>query len=376
MNQHNTTDTELLEFLSLEFPLEIQREDGFMDIVGVQYHENTITQIYAYFLNTEINPEISRLFLDSLLEVIASKDNRKIDNLEFDDFKCNLEVVTSKGNRVDLVIESKTEDEFSLETKSALIIENKIYSGVWNDLQDYYESNNTNVLRKQGILLTLKKHKISDDLKDIFINVTHSEWIDQIKSNGLPSNLSLNKYVYLNDFINNMENLTQSNSMNEDAKFFFKHASKVLRAKKTHDEAYIYVINQLKIVAEKIGWKFYGNSSSWRHIWDADKEAQVYFSLVFENIISEQPEITIYLEIYKDALNRYDEFSNLLNENGFFNNLTLATKSTRGYAHLAYKTYKLDFSQIEDLSGYIYDKLNEDFIIAYKLIESNIKLEN
>ncbi|WP_448522327.1 PD-(D/E)XK nuclease family protein [Schleiferia thermophila] len=370
MSKATDYDKDLIDFLLLEIPEPKQRQDGFMDIVGVQYHENTITQIYSYFLNRERSPDISDLFLESIIDLVMIKTNRT-ERLEFDNLFCSLEYQTNKGNQIDLVIASTSEGENGKQiSKSALIIENKIFSGVHNDLHDYYDS--VDATNKVGILLTLRRHNIPNDLQNKFINITHSEWMLQIKSRGLPTNLTYNNYVYLNDFINNMENLTDSNAMNTDAKFFFQYPSKVLRAKQTHDAAYNYIVSQLRIVAEKLGWSFYGNSWSWRHFWDSKNQAQVYFAIVLDKAVSEQPELTIFLEIYKDALKRETEFRQLLNENDFYKLLDDDKKSNSSWAHLAYKSYRLQLNDLERLSDYLYDKLQEDFMPAYNLLTNNL----
>lgn len=363
-------DKELVNFLLLDIPELTQRQDGFMDIAGIQYHENTITQIYSYFLDREKNQDISDLFLESIIDLVTIKSNQT-ERLEFDNLYCSLEYRTNKGNRIDLVITSTSKGETGKQTtKSALIIENKIFSSVHNDLHDYYDS--IDAMQKVGILLTLRPINIQNELKDKFINITHSEWISQLKSRGLPTNLTYNNYVYLNDFINNMENLTDKNTMNTDAKFFFQYPSKVLRAKQTHDAAYNYVISQLRIVADKLGWNFYGNSWSWRHFWDSKNQAQVYFAIVLDKAVSEQPELTIFLEIYKDALKREIEFRQLLNKNGFYKYLDDDKKSNLSWAHLAFKTYKLQLEDLEGLSDYLYDKLQRDFMPPYQLLTSNL----
>lgn len=373
MSKVTNLDNDLIEFLLLEIPEPKQYDDGFLDIVGVQYHENTITQIYSYFLNRERNPEISDLFLESLIDIVLVK-MKQIERLEFDNLYCHLEYRTKKGNRIDLVIESSTEIYVGKQsTKSALIIENKIFSGVQNDLHDYYDSVDAN--KKVGILLTLRPFNISSDLNDKFINITHSEWMQRVKSRGLPTNLSVNNYVYLNDFINNMENLTDKNTMDTEAKFFFQYPSKVLRAKQIHDSAYNYIIVQLKIIAEKLEWSFYGNSWSWRHFWDKKNESEVYFAIALDKVLTEQPELTVFLEIYKDSLKKETEFRQLLDENGFYNFLEDDKKSSTSWAHLGFKTYKLQLNELEKLSDYLYDKLQEDFIPAYNLLTKNLSVE-
>ena len=51
-------------------PVEL-KEATFLDIINQQSKENTISSIYAYFLNHNNSPEISQLFLDSLWDILS-----------------------------------------------------------------------------------------------------------------------------------------------------------------------------------------------------------------------------------------------------------------------------------------------------------------
>jgi len=358
-------DKELIDFLILDLPSAKIKPDTFLDLVGVQYHENTITQLYAYFLDRSNNKSVSDLFLNSLIDLITLKSSIK-ERIEIDNHCCDLEEQTDKGNRIDLLISSQNINTKKRDGIAAIIIENKIFSGLHNDLEDYYHS--TKAQTKIGILLTLRPHQIPPLYADKFINITHVEWVTQIKANGLPTGLSINEYVYINDFINNMENLTDSNVMNQDARFFFEYSSKVLRAKQTYEAAYNYIISQLKILSEKLEWTFYGNSWNWRHIWDAKNQSHVYFSIILEKAVASEPEITIYLEIYKDALKMEAEFRQVLSDNNIYAYLEDDKIANNSWAHLAFKTYKLKMENLENLSTYLYEQIQKDFIPAYNLI--------
>src|SRR4051812_7396545 len=99
-----SSDRHLLDFLALALPTIKPRKDGFMDIVEVQYHENTISKIYAYFLNKKKHPAIAELFLISLLQIVKRRTGKA---MEFDEHFCSIERQTDKGNRIDLLIESE-----------------------------------------------------------------------------------------------------------------------------------------------------------------------------------------------------------------------------------------------------------------------------
>ena len=375
MNNERNIDKELISLLSLEIPEPEIKKEGFLDIAGVQYRENTITKIYAYFLDQNKNRDIADLFLESLTELVADKLTNEIG---FDDYYCSLEYPTKKGGRIDLVILSSKNDSAGFDENTALIIENKIYHNVHNDLEDYYES--IDAKSKAGVLLTLSSQKIHDTMKDYFVNITHKEWMEKIKSKGLPTDIPIELYVYLNDFITNMENLSKNNKMNEQARFFFNHTTKVLRAKETYSEAHSFIIRQLGILADDKNLKKSGNNLTYCHMWDEEKDSRVYYSIDFSRLLSsetERAELRVYIEVYKEAVEKKEELKNILDSKGFFTEgkLIEGTKSDKNYAHLAYKSYNLTLKDIEILSVFLKDKIENDLKGAYELIyEKTIKM--
>ena len=180
---------ELIELALLEIPTINVKPLGFLDIIGKQHDEVINTRLYCNFLSPNFNLEIAKLFIASLLNLVTKKTGKNI-NIQVG-YTCSTEIETSKGNRIDLVINST-------ENKSAIIIENKIFTLLKNDLIDYWSNFNYPDENKIGIILTLKKISIPPEVKDMYINITHTEWITQIKDSGLPTGLTTNQYVYLN----------------------------------------------------------------------------------------------------------------------------------------------------------------------------------
>ncbi|WP_276372705.1 PD-(D/E)XK nuclease family protein [Chryseolinea sp. H1M3-3] len=356
-------DDDLLKFLLLEIPIPKQRDDGFMDIVEVQYHENTITMIYAYFLNPKKNKAIADLFFSTLLEIVQAKSFDK--KFQFDNYRCYTEYFTNKGNRIDLLI--KSGDDICRAEDSAIIVENKIFSGIHNDLEDYWDSIKSIPENKVGILLTVSPTNTPKEYAHLeYLNITHEEWINGIKSRGLPHDLTSNEYVYLTDFIKNMETIKKGNTMSPDAKFFFEYTSKVLRAKDTYDAARSHVITQLQILSEKLQMKLLGNSVSWRHIWD--EKSWVYYVFGIENILTNEPSIRVILEIYSEGLSKEVDLRTLLNEKGFYSTLADDHQSNKSWAHLAFKDYTLSLPELEHLAETLHQKIVVDFSDAYEMV--------
>lgn len=357
-------NADLLDLLSLEIPKAVKKRETFLSITNSHYKENIISRLYSYFLSREENEPIAVVFLQALIDLIPgifNADGLLDDNVNY---FVDVEIPSRKG-RIDLLITIEQELHEKEKFRTAIIIENKIYHEVKNDLKDYW--NSVKADRKFGILLTLRPHGIPEEVQTQFVNVTHMQWVNAIKRRGIPYGLSTNSYVYLNDFITNIENLTTQTSMNDDAEFFFRHASKVLRAKETLDSAHEFVITQLRMVAQKAGKDLYGASWSWRHIW---KEGDlVYYVFEIEKVFAANPQLTIYLEVYKDALQYEKEIRSLLTRSGIYKVLDDDGKSTSSWAHLAFKTYSLEQPNLKAFANFVENKLEVDFKEGYDVVE-------
>jgi hypothetical protein len=360
---------ELVDLLLMEVPAHKRRKEGFLDILDVPYHENSITRIYSYFLDAERNRQIAAMFLDALLDLVKTRSGK---NLEFGNHFCQIEYNTAKGNRIDLLIKTGG-DECEL-SDHAIIIENKIFSPVRNDLRDYWDSIVVKEQNKVGILLTLYPSKIPAGLQHQFVNVTHNEWMKEVKSRGIPCDLEPELYVYLNDFIRNMENIAKdANSISEDAKFFFEHSGKILRAKQTYDAARSHILGHLQIVSEKLRMNLYGNSQGWRHIWDY--KSHVYYVISIEETLSADPHIIIYLEIYKDALLKEADIRKLFTEMSVYTKLHDDRLSNKSWAHLCYKRYPLNRTELEHLADRVHEIILDDFLVPYELVSNYLKAD-
>src|SRR5215213_7278939 len=119
---------EIFNDLHLSIPISPARQRTFFDISGFPLYENVISNWYSYFLKQEEDHGLGNLFIRTLLKLTGF-------NQELNEFIVEREVMTHKGNRVDLVIIGKGADDGKY-----VIIENKINHWVNNDLEDYWDS--------------------------------------------------------------------------------------------------------------------------------------------------------------------------------------------------------------------------------------------
>ena len=189
------------------------------DISEYPHYENVISNWYAFFFDPDALHSLHDLFLKSLIEIIK-------DSNEFDMEGCHVEreFQTDKGGFIDLLLYEQTEESEEDETfNSVIIIENKIYAPLNNDLDDYYKSVKV-VESGQKIGIVLSLHKIKDkDLPEAFINITHERLLKVIKRNlGQYVASAKLKYIHtLQDFISNLEQMTRPTKMQDSIKYYF-----------------------------------------------------------------------------------------------------------------------------------------------------------
>ena len=96
------------------------------------------------------------------------------------EFYVDREVSTPEGKRVDILIQEYSEGERNV-SNWAIIIENKLYAGLYNDLSHYLDS----IEADNKILIVLSLFPVSLDdylLPRHCFNVLHSEIISEVKS--------------------------------------------------------------------------------------------------------------------------------------------------------------------------------------------------
>jgi hypothetical protein len=175
-----------------EFKLipKLERKRNFLEISGYPHFENVSSNILKFYFHSEAEHNLKDLFLKSLFALIyekvkeTEKVTSKIDEkliIEGDYYACldvETEKVTSKRNRLDLLIE----------TENFIIgIENKIYHSIdENPLDDYSELIESEVNKKgknHSYKLVLSLNRIKDQkIQDNgFINITHLELVSKVE---------------------------------------------------------------------------------------------------------------------------------------------------------------------------------------------------
>lgn len=350
-------DPELLQLLSLEIPTAIHPEPGFLEITGMAHYENVNSRIYAYFLDQSKHRELANSFVESLQKIIEEKLNKTI---ELDDYLVTNEELTKKNYRIDITLNDQA-------NKSAILIENKIYHYLHNDLEDYWDHYKYPDENKLGVLLTLYPHDIPKEVKGKFVNITHQEWVTKIQANGLPSKLPTKIYTYLNDFFETIDSLTKSNHMNDQAKFYFQHAKQVIKAQETQSEAQNFLANQMEKLAGKLGWQVYGGESDRKNIWDQKNDLKTYYTIVYGPLLNGDGHIQIIIELHGDDMKQVDALDTILKGNKKFEVMKRGITS-KWNIHFACRPYTLDIEKIENFADTVFQIIKDDFDDVMKII--------
>ena len=207
-----TDNTQKYEILLSEFAKVPQktREESFISICGFPSMEKVSSNILAFFLDTRKEHNLKNLFVKSLLESVGL-------NAEDypEDFESETEVYTKNGKYIDLLLRNE---------KRNIVIENKIYAELYNDLNDYYEkASEKNKEKPIGIVLSLfpidesKKKEWSKKYNFVTYHAFFSKVNENIENYLEKAN---QKYMpFLLDYFYNIENLERGENMNIDKEF-------------------------------------------------------------------------------------------------------------------------------------------------------------
>jgi hypothetical protein len=175
--------------------------------------EEICSRLLAFYLDPMKEHGFHDMFLQALFEMLG------IGDIEYKETNITTKLeVNAEGKRLDILIDGKT---------FAVGIENKIYAGIYNPLEEY-----KTLLQKQNgkknflLVLSLRKLNESEKAKlnkNNFASYTYREYFDIIKCNlgNYIKHGNLKYFAFIVDFIETMENMQGGNFMNKESEAFF-----------------------------------------------------------------------------------------------------------------------------------------------------------
>lgn len=357
MNEKKIDLNQFKEFLySVDIPQIKEKPKTFLGIAKQPHYENVISNIYAFFFNVNEEHRLKDLFIKSLVSLIKTKGKNHIE--DFQDFEIQTEYSTIDNGRIDLLITNDTQ---------AIIIENKVYHHLANNLKDYWDSIKYANKNKMGIVLSLKP--IATINHTHFINITHLELLESVHNNLGAYLLGANdKYmVFLKDFYQNITNLSLPFMEKGNIEFYYNHQKKINELQKFKIAVGQYTQNEIEKVRSLVDEKMIlrtpkGNEKKRLRYFLSPVNPDFMMTILFNGLLTQKKNIHIILEFKGKALNHKDkyaniEFSNINKEilvKGFKDN------TSKYFAHYAVKEYELTEEEVLNLSDTVLKKITEE----------------
>ena len=342
----------LHKLLTLSIPKLDDVENGFLEIINKPHHENIVSNFYAYYLDKRNKTKFSSIFLDSLIELISQRTDKK---LLLTNYEVKTEIKTESGKRIDIAI-------VDYNSNYCIIIENKIYHQLNNDLTDYWDHFKFPYQNKIGVVLSLNHLKIDMHIKGDFINITHNEWIDKILSKRIPFQAWNKNQVYLSDFFQTLKNLTSTLNMDDLAKFYFQHPSILASAEKAIKHGQNFLYEQQKLLAKRLDLTPYSEDQfEYVNYCDEENNRETFYTVIFDELVTGAFRIKILIEITGEDIDLIRKIETKLTGDIDFKKLNHKPEYFDGYVHFLYKDYTLTMSDVEKLADVIYEKIQFDF---------------
>ena len=361
---------QLQSFLDQNTIPKVERQPKtFLSIAKQPHYENVLSNIYGFFFTVNEVHKLHDLFITSLLQVINSKPKGLEKGLDyFTDFDIATEQSTNKGGRIDLLLSN---------AEKAIIIENKVYHHLNNDLEDYWNSVEVQD-QKIGIVLSLNPITVQHPH---FINITHLELMKKVMENSGRYLLEAqDKYVvFLKDFYQNIINLSRSEMDAKELDFYYNNQVKINAVKDFLFSVRKHISNQVEVACEALEENLKlqipkGNNINRLRYYQSAINGNLTFTILFDELLKTEKRLIITVELSNDLLKYREKYKSI--------EFTHQEKQVllpdfydkkESWAHFARKIYTLNNYEIKDLNNFIVDKITNDQLLGiFKKLEDSI----
>lgn len=355
-----------------------KRPKTFLGIAKQPHYEKVLSNIYAFYFNVEEVHGMQDLFISTLLGIINESKLGSLKKVnEITDFEVDTEVSTTKNGRIDLLLFNQDH---------AIIIENKVYHTLNNNLEDYWQSTKvTDGIEANKIGIVLSLHKLNVNHAH-FINITHLEFLKRvIQNSGNYLMDAKDKYVvYLKDFYQNIINLSKSEMDSKELKFYFDNQTKILEVKNFHFAFRDHIFNQVETVATMIDEDFVllkskGEPNKRLRFLLSPKNKNLMITIVFEDLLTPKKELHLIVELKNDLLKNKEQFKSVsfTEEEKLVLKSDFYTNQNNNWCHFAHKKYILDEENVANLTQFIVEQLERDQLLSiYRKLNIFISKEN
>ncbi len=202
----------------------IKRKSTYFDVAGYSHYENMISNILAFFFNTEEEHGMNDLWLKSLLKCYYKNKGADFDDKTAysTEGEVQREYATDNGKRIDLL--------FTTSDNKVIVIENKIYSGVYNPFEEYHKQAEKDFEEHEPIeiLLTLWPNRCDSYT---FVNISYSQLLTKVREEfGVYASAANEKWIiFMNEFMKNIDSKLEDSTVNEELQNIYRENGKQIR---------------------------------------------------------------------------------------------------------------------------------------------------
>jgi len=372
---------ELQDFLSKVNVTAYQKPaKTFLEIARQPHYENVISNIYAFFFNVNEEHGLEDVFINSLIGCIAETSLGKTKSFDdFKDFSVETEFSTKGNGRIDLLLSCRN---------GAIIIENKIYHILNNDLSDYWSSvikQNRIEEKTIGVVLSLNDNIPTGHAH--FINISHLQLLNMVIHNIGDYLLTANEkyFTFLKDFYQNIKNLSSKIMKQEELTFVFDNLQKINEVVQVESRYRSFIKAEVeKAVLQLEGFEIYAlrggsyNESRLRYI-VSKRVSELYFTIVFDSLFSPRPVLEVYIELSGQSLRDLQSLMPFSVEEKFPVEVEILRDfqaNKNNWAHFSAMTCNLTRDKVFNLSSFITHKLEESkYMAAMRFLENKLMKE-
>jgi hypothetical protein len=368
-------------------PTPAKERKNMLHIAGYPSWENVISNILAFYFGDSEEHNFGRLFFDSLLQVLRDKNVMLPEVINDGSF-----TVSREQNNIDILICS--DSIIDGESEWAIIIENKIYAELYNDLKGYWTS--IKAKNKVGIVLNLfgqpkpllERHK---DSGIVYTDVLYKELTEKVKLklHEVYEQSDDRHLLFLKDFLDNIntfyKNKLMAPEMQKNLTLYQQYSVTLDKVRDIENTLHDYVSDCIFRSFEGFGFVPFTNSQRVKnkHFYSTEKEDVISIMKAFRFWVDilrllKYNELTVVFELHGSYTqygpgvrlkikHKIEDYGDKIEESG-------GGYQGGGYFHLAkIEGYNLDKESDEDLYDKLKDVLERNFFKPSGIVEDSVK---
>lgn len=209
----------LRDFAELKYSNNNKERETLFDICGYPHYENVVSNVLAYFFDPSKPHGLGNVCIQALLTSFDSKIE-DIDEL----WEIEREVRTSEGKFIDILL--KNDDV-------VILIENKVYAALYNDLKGYLRFIQKEYPGKTIFPIVLCLHSpVEESRVDGYNIITYENYFNQFRNliGSVIDKVDLRYMQIMTDLMTNMNKLKEGTKMDEQfINFVTEHNDELIK---------------------------------------------------------------------------------------------------------------------------------------------------